>query len=61
MKKLLVVTVLLVCLRALVSCRMEKTPTPNPDGTIERTNEPETYPQTTIVPGVELDEPDEIE
>lgn len=52
---------LLVCLCALVACRPEKTPSPNPDSNIERTNEPETYPPTNIVPGVELDEPAEIE
>lgn len=61
MKKLLVAMMLLVCLCALVACRPEKTPSPNPDSNIERTNEPETYPPTNIVPGVELDEPAEIE
>ena len=33
----------------------------NPNGNIERTKEPETYPPTNIVPGVELDEPVEID
>ena len=45
----------------VVVCGLEEAPDPNPDGNIERTNEPETYPPLNIVPGVELDEPVEID
>ena len=45
----------------VVVCGLEEAPDPNPDGNIERTNEPETYPPTNIVSGVELDEPVEID
>ena len=45
----------------VVVCGLEEAPDPNPDGNIERTNEPEIYPPLNIVPGVELDEPVEID
>lgn len=39
----------------------EKASTSDSKFYIERTEEPETYPPITIVPGINLDEPDEIE
>lgn len=39
----------------------QKTPSPNPNGTIEREDEPGEYPKNEIVPGFDLDEPKDVE
>lgn len=44
---------------SIAACTARKTPSLNPNGTIEREDEPSEYPKTEIVPGFDLDEPDE--
>ena len=44
---------------SLVACTHERIPSSNPNGKIEREEEPDEYPKTEIVPGFTLDEPDE--
>lgn len=65
---LMILLLLLVCLFMLIACHPDKKDekgekAPNSDSKfyIEREDEPETYPPITIVPGINLDEPDEIE
>ena len=50
---------LALCLFSIAACTARKTPSLNPNGTIEREDEPSEYPKTEIVPGFDLDEPDE--
>lgn len=65
---LMILLLLLVCLLVLIECHLdekdekgEKAHTSDSKFYIERTDEPKTYPPITIVPGINLDEPDEIE
>lgn len=57
----LLLCVLLLCTACAAGAPQQGAPVPSPDGSTERTDEPETYPPTVIVPGFELDEPAEPE
>lgn len=59
---LLILLFFLIFLLVLIVFHLdEKASTSDSKFYIERTEEPETYPPITIVPGINLDEPDEIE